>query len=248
MEKKECSLCQGTGWTLEEEGGHVTARRCRCMKDQHRITLKEKSNIPRRYMECSFENFYAQNSSQKDSLKISKKFVNDYPELRFGLLYQGPCGVGKTHLAVAVLNELIKKRGASCYFVDFRQLIRSIQSTYTADSVINEKDVLDPVFDSDVVVLDELGAKRTTSWVEETVFYIINQRYNQQKLTLFTSNYLDQGEEDEDLRESHFKKEDDALVDRIGIRLRSRIYEMCKIVTIDGPDYRKNIKQANYRF
>jgi DNA replication protein DnaC len=245
---KECPECQGTGWVLDEHKGRYVARRCRCFGEKRRETLLERSNIPRRYRDCTLENFYAQNASQKDALKISMKFVHDYPELKFGLLYQGPCGVGKTHLAVALLNELMTKRDASCYFVDFRELIRSIQSTYTADSALNEQDVLAPVFNSDVVVLDELGAKRTTSWVEETVFYIINQRYNAQKLTVFTSNYLDQGEEDEDLRDTHFKKEEDALVDRIGIRLRSRIYEMCKIVNVDGPDYRKTIKQANYRF
>jgi len=96
--------------------------------------------------------------------------------------------------------------------------------------------------------LDELGAKRTTAWVEETIFYIINNRYNNKKLTIFTSNYLDKEEEEEDRRESFFKKGDDSLVDRIGVRLRSRLYEMCKIVEIWGEDYRKIVKQASYRF
>jgi DNA replication protein DnaC len=102
-------------------------------------------------------------------------------------------------------------------------------------------------------VLDELGAKRSSAWVEETIFYIINHRYNHKKLTIFTSNYLDIGDE-EDTRQSYFKKSDftkkgdDTLVDRIGIRLRSRIYEMCKVVEIWGEDYRKMAKQAGYRF
>ncbi len=95
--------------------------------------------------------------------------------------------------------------------------------------------------------MDELGAKRTTAWVEETVFYIINHRYNHKKLTVFTSNYMDDGEDEEDTRDSFFKRKDDSLVDRIGIRLRSRLYEMCKIVTVEGDDYRKKIKQASYR-
>ena len=96
-------------------------------------------------------------------------------------------------------------------------------------------------------MLDELGAKRTSAWIEETVFYIINQRYNHKKLTIFTSNYLDT-EEEEDTRDSYFKKGEDTLVDRIGVRLRSRLYEMCKIVNIWGDDYRKIAKQASYRF
>ncbi len=109
-------------------------------------------------------------------------------------------------------------------------------------------DILSPIFHKDVLVLDELGAKRTTAWVEETVFYIINNRYNNKKLTIFTSNYPDTEEEEEDNREAYFKKGKETLVDRIGVRLRSRLYEMCKIVQMDGDDYRKKIKQASYRF
>jgi DNA replication protein DnaC len=104
-----------------------------------------------------------------------------------------------------------------------------------------------------VLVLDELGAKRSSSWVEETVFYIINHRYNQKKLTIFTSNFLDTADE-EDTRQPMFKKSemnkrgDDTLIDRIGYRLRSRVFEMCKVVEMGGDDYRRKIKQANYRF
>jgi len=165
-----------------------------------------------------------------------------------GLLFQGPCGIGKTHLAVAIINELIKKKNIPCYFCDFRNLIRNIQSTYTPDSSLTESEVLEPVFQKEVLVLDELGAKRTTAWVEDTVFYIINRRYNNKKVTVFTSNYIDSGEAEEDARDQRFKKSDDSLVDRIGVRLRSRIYEMCKIVEMWGKDYRKEIKQAGYRF
>jgi len=98
-----------------------------------------------------------------------------------------------------------------------------------------------------VLVLDELGAKRPTAWVEETVFYIINQRYNQKRPTIFTSNYFDIDEE-EDRREKMYKEKDDSLVSRIGYRLRSRLYEMSKVVNIQGDDYRKLVKQAGYRF
>jgi DNA replication protein DnaC len=177
-----------------------------------------------------------------------KKFVKNYPVQDVGLLFLGPCGVGKTHLAVATMNELIHKKRVPCYFCDFRELIRSIQSTYSSDSELTEVDVLSPIFHKDVLILDELGAKRTTAWVEETVFYIINNRYNNKKLTIFTSNYPDSDEEEEDNREAYFKKGKETLVDRIGVRLRSRLYEMCKIVQMDGDDYRKKIKQASYRF
>ena len=221
--------------------------RCSCYKEQKNQIYFDQAGIPRRYTNCSFENFETHNESHRHAKKIAQKFVKDYPALNAGLLFIGPCGVGKTHLSVAILNELVWKKTASSFFCDFRELIRNIQSSYSSDSRITESEVLYPIFQKDILVLDELGAKRTTAWVEETVFYIINHRYNHKKLTVFTSNYLDEEEDEEDTRESFFKRKDDSLVDRIGIRLRSRLYEMCKIVIMEGEDYRKKIKQASYR-
>jgi len=252
MVDKKCPICQDTGWVVEEAKGSSLAKRCKCFHDKQSKILLEKANIPKRYQNCSLENFEIHNDSHRDALKISKQFVKNYPVQDIGLLFIGPCGVGKTHLAVAIIRELIQKKNVTCSFYDFRELIRDIQNTFTPDSVITESDVLAPVFEHEILVLDELGAKRSSAWVEETVFYIINHRYNHKKLTIFTSNYLDSGEEEEDTRQTFFKKSDfykkgdDSLVDRIGVRLRSRIYEMCKVVDMWGEDYRKMAKQASY--
>jgi DNA replication protein DnaC len=242
-----CPKCQGTGWLLEGAGGPQVARRCSCYGQRWKQSLSDQANIPQRYQSCTLDNFEVHNDSHRDALKICRQFVKNYPAQDVGLLFIGPCGVGKTHLAVAVIQELIKAKEAACIFYDFRDLIREIQSTFTPDSTLSESDVLTPVFQSEVLVLDELGAKRTTAWVEETVFYIINHRYNHKKLTLFTTNYPDL-DEDEDKRDSFYKKGGDSLIDRIGVRLRSRIYEMCKVVEMSGDDYRKMAKQASYRF
>ncbi len=244
-----CGKCQGTGWLLDDAGGSEVAKRCSCYGQRWKQSLLDQANIPRRYQACTLDNFevHDNNETHSDALKISRQFVKNYPAQDVGLLFIGPCGVGKTHLAVAIIQELIRTKDASCIFYDFRDLIREIQSTFTPDSNLSESDVLSPVLQSDVLVLDELGAKRPTAWVEETVFYIINHRYNQKKLTLFTTNYLDT-EDEEDARDSYYKKEADSLVNRIGERLRSRIYEMCKVVKMTGEDYRKRFKQGTYRF
>ena len=255
MKQETCPKCEGTGWIIETDSkGKSVAKRCTCFIENTAKVLKKQANLPKRYEECTFENFEIHNPSHKNALKISKKFVKNYPVQEIGLLFQGPCGVGKTHLAVAIINELIKSKSAQCYFCDFRDLIRNIQKSYSSESSMSESDLVAPIFANNVLVLDELGAKRTSPWVEETIFYIINHRYNHKKLTLFTSNYLDRGEEEEDKRIPYFKKGnsfnkgEDSLVDRIGVRLRSRIYEMCKLVTMEGDDYRKKVKQAGYRF
>jgi DNA replication protein DnaC len=247
MKEQVCAVCQGTGWVLEDSGKGLRAKRCSCFVERHNLYLLEQANIPKRYANCTLRSFETHNDSHRDALKISKQFIKNYPAQDVGLLFIGPCGVGKTHLAVAIIQELILKKGVPSLFYDFRDLIREIQSTFSPDSVLSEMDVLNPVFQSEILVLDELGAKRTTAWVEETVFYIINHRYNQKKMTLFTSNYPDT-EEEEDTREAFYKKGGESLVDRIGVRLRSRIYEMCKIVEMWGDDYRKMAKQASYRF
>jgi DNA replication protein DnaC len=244
-----CPVCQGNRWVLEESGGAVRARRCTCQTERRGRVLIEQARIPHRYQNCSLANFDGRNDSLRNAKKISEKFVKNYPVQEVGLVFLGPCGVGKTHLAVAILRELVETKSVPCLFYDFREIIRDIQSTFSPDSALNESDILAPVFETEVLVLDELGAKRTTAWVEETVFYIINQRYNAKKLTIFTSNYPDTAEEeDDDRRDAFYKKGEETLIDRIGVRLHSRIYEMCKIVRIDAEDYRKIAKQASYRF
>jgi len=235
------------GWVLRTTEAGVQARRCSCFAGRQAQALWDRADIPNRYKNCTLANFEVHNDTHKDALQIARQFVKNYPVQEVGLLFLGPCGVGKTHLAVAVLQELIRTKKAACRFYDFRELIRDIQQTFTPESELSESDVLEPVFNSSVLVLDELGAKRTSAWVEETVFYIINSRYNNKKLTIFTSNYPDATDE-EDPRSPYFKKEGDSLVDRIGVRLRSRVYEMCKVVEMTGQDYRRLVKQAGHRF
>ncbi len=246
-ERAECPKCQGAGWVLEDAGKGPVAKRCTCFAARHKESLLEQAHLPRRYQNCTLDTFEVHNDSHKDALKISRQFVKNYPAQDVGLMFIGPCGVGKTHLAAAIVRELVLKKGVPCLFYDFRELIREIQSTFTPESNLSESDVLSPVFQTEVLVLDELGAKRPTAWVEETVFSIINSRYNARKVTIFTTNYPDTADE-EDTRESFYKKGGDNLVDRIGVRLRSRIYEMCKVVEVGGEDYRKVAKQAGYRF
>jgi DNA replication protein DnaC len=254
MAVENCSLCQGTGWVLEEKEGRNVARRCRCFVQRQNQVLFDQSNIPRRYRECTFENFKPLNASHRDAVKISQKLISNYPVQESGLIFQGPCGVGKTHMAVAIIHDLIWQKNVPCYFYDFRQLMRDLQNSYSTDSPMTENEVLAPVFEKKVLVLDELGAKRTTPWVEETIFYIINYRYNNKQLTIFTTNYLDRQEEEEEERgemwsgkKMYEQKREETLESRIGVRLHSRVHEMCKIVNVEGKDFRKTALQASFR-
>ena len=140
----------------------------------------------------------------------------------------GATGVGKTHLAVAIVRRLIEK-GIPGVFCEFGSLLKEIQDSYNPISKSSELKVLSPVYETDVLVLDELGATIPTDWVRDTMYQIINKRYNARKLTIFTTNYLD----------SKTSDKEQTLEDRISTRLRSRLYEMCNKVMIDGGDYRR---------
>jgi len=154
--------------------------------------------------------------------------VRDYPIVDRGILFMGSVGVGKTHLSAGVLRGLIEK-GISCRFYEYRSLLKEIQNSYNPNTNTTEMNILAPLFEYEVIVLDELGAARPSEWVQDTIGLIINARYNEKKLTILTTNYLDENQ----------SSADETLGDRIGVRLRSRLYQMCKTVLIEGEDYRR---------
>lgn len=225
-EESICPRCYGSG--LEVVAGKG-ARPCECRKQKSHSNLIEKARIPKRYAECHFHSYKASNPSQQLAFRYATKLAMEYPAVERGLLFTGSVGVGKTHLVVSILKSLTE-RGFSCLFYEFGALLKSIQDSYNNVSKTSELGILAPVFDAEILVLDEIGAAKPTDWVRDTMAHIINSRYNDRKMTIFTTNYLDE-------RNS---EREETLEDRIGVRLRSRLHEMCKSVSITGKDYRKN--------
>ena len=204
------------------------ARICSCRKLRSQHHSFESVRLPRRYDGFHFGNYKPQSESQKIALKSSIAFAMEYPAVDRGLLLMGGVGVGKTHLAVSILKGLTE-RGFSCLFYEFGTLLKEIQDSYNVNTQSSELGVLAPVLNAEVLVLDELGASKPTDWVRDTMAHVINTRYNDKRPTIFTTNYADERR----------NEREDSLEDRIGIRLRSRLYEMCKTVLMDGKDYRK---------
>ena len=221
-----CEDCFGTGTKLDPVKGALP---CPCRKRHRYEKLIAAARIPRRYEKCSFANFnHKLGTPQDHALNIAIKFVTNYPAVDRGLLFMGPAGVGKTHLAVSIIRHLSEK-GLGGRFYEFGSLLKEIQDSYNPISKSSELKVLAPVFQADVLVLDELGATVPTDWVRDTMYQIINKRYNDRKVTIFTTNYLDERRSDKE----------QILEDRITTRLRSRLFEMCTNVVIDGEDYRR---------
>ena len=161
------------------------------------------------------------------------------------LIVTGDNGVGKTHLAVAVLRELVESKGARGQFWDFHELIREIKNSYDEETHTTELQVLEPVVETDVLLLDDLGAWKMTDWMNDTLFYILNRRYLARRPTLITTNYPDRDVSARDLEKADATVRREYLVDRIGYRLRSRLLEACTVVRLDGPDRRQVALQAS---
>jgi len=257
MAKKDCPYCEGTGWRPVESDGVRRVARCECEKLVRSESLLKQAQIPRRYEHCAFENFDIRKDPQTGHTNrslvaaklYSQKLVEEYPT-DFGLLFVGPTGVGKTHLGVAVLRELMVRKGVPCLYYDFLKLLKDIRDSYNPISHTSEMRVLGPVLDVEVLLLDDLTASDPTDWVRETLAHIINSRYNEKKVTLITTTLPAERPRRREVRAPSGDSipEIDRSLTQLGSTLSSRLYEMCKLVEMNSDDYRKAIKQAGYRF
>lgn len=239
-----CNICGGAGMVLGENAqGNRVARICACQqaaRSEHRIAA---ARIPRRYQHCTLDSYETDFRSADDSMRkahiMARRFAEGYPVETDGkgLLITGSIGVGKTHLAVGLLLALIEEKGAKALFYDYRELLKQIQHSYNAQVNSTELDILKPVFEAEVLVLDELGAQKPTDWVWDTVALILNTRYNDKRTTIITTNYPDL---------APAAKKEETLGDRIGERMRSRLAEMCVRVEMTGSDFRQTNGRARF--
>ena len=224
-----CTICNNTGWCSSELNGVEQVERCECWRRQMALDLLKDANIPARYRKCDFSTFVTYPNEQLlRAVKKAEDFSTSFPVVQKGLLLIGPPGIGKTHLAVSVLRDVIVEKNIRGLYFDTRSLLSTIRSTYNPVTRASEADILERVMKAELLVLDDLGAERPTDWVEETMNLIVNTRYNDRKPTIFTSNYEDVPDTD-DL---------DSLLVRVGFRMHSRLREMCDFLEYAGPDYR----------
>jgi DNA replication protein DnaC len=262
-----CPLCDGRGWLVSADGGAGTARPCSCREAARGARLVDAAGIPERYRHCRLTNFKitsgkgtAHREQLDEALKVSRWYVDSFVDSdtsRFretGLLFSGTPGTGKTHLAVAVLQDLIEQYSVRGRFADFGSLLHQIQATFDPSSAESKHAVLDPLIEAELLVLDELGAQEPTPWVRDVLYLIINQRYGRRLPTLFTTNYrlqpkavpatgprsLDRGADPEPPADTASQR---SLASRISPMLVSRLYEMARPVMLDAvDDFRHQVK------
>jgi len=248
----------------------VWAVPCDCTEGDRTERALSRARVPERYRHCDFENFETDNEienapreqlaswnrSLAQAKLIVQRFAQEFSPVRetqteHGLLLIGPCGVGKTHLAVSALKEIVL-RGHSGLFYDYRELLKQIQDSYNAESQATEMGVLEPVLKAEVFVLDDVGSSKPSMWALETVGHVLNTRYNEKRVTILTTNFLDSDSAANSpsavssrVAGMRTPTVEDSLTDRVGKRIRSRLYEMCRTIEISAPDYRKEIRQAS---
>ena len=251
-----CSLCDGSGLRIVEEDGRRVARPCECRVARRAARMLERARIPKRYEHCTLDNYESGFRGADKSLKAARlmmqRFVEGYPVETEGkgLLLTGDIGVGKTHVAVGLLKELITRRGVSGLFYDYRELLKEVQNSYNKEVSATELGILRPVLEAEVLVLDELGAAKPTDWVWDTVAQILNSRYNERRTTIITTNYANEaslmsvGASQDSLAKRAMR--DETLGDRIGERMLSRLQEMCVVVEMRGKDFRQSVARASF--
>jgi DNA replication protein DnaC len=253
-----CPLCAGSGWKAVPGAAERGVTRCDCQLRERGGALIAAARIPRRYEHCELSNFdfEGQRSYLANARLAAYRFVEEYPMEKTGLLLVGTVGTGKTHLAVGIAKALIREKGIGCIFYDYADLLKQIQDSYNPSVQATELGLLRPVFETEVLVLDDLGSVRPTEWRWDTVRLILNTRYNDSRTTIITTNFKDEpaAKIDPDMSPSRTPEADavaraargDTLGDRIGEPMRSRLHEMCRIVKMEGLDYRKEFKRTSF--
>jgi DNA replication protein DnaC len=232
-----CTLCGGIGFRYETRGDREAARRCEC-QIRRRFDIANSDDrvaacqIPPSCRSHSFGTFTLKTpvlqKAFESALAYCQNFESQASDTGAGLLFWGPRGTGKTHLAVATLLEIVSNHRVTGRMWNFSDLIKEIGRSYDSASFTADMHPLRSALKADVLLLDDLASKKIPDWGFNALFEIIDARYRECRPTLITTIY-----EDVDPRAAlaaDGRRRDEYLTERVTARIRSRLLEMCTFV------------------
>ncbi|MEA2375379.1 MAG: replication protein DnaC [Thermoleophilaceae bacterium] len=218
-------VCDGSGWILDEETDDARPCECREIRINRASSRRIGSGIPRRFRGVSFDRKPICDLNPMVIRQV-RDYVRDIDanlDSGRGFWFFGDIGAGKTSLAMLITQAAIEAgRSAAIYSVP--RLLDDIRSTYEDGSGRSYIDLFRRLAAVDLLHLDDLGAEKRTEWVLEQLYTIVNERWQEQRAMIVTTNQVDK----------------DKLEEEIGARTVSRLSEMCVQIPIMGPDLRSS--------
>ena len=155
-----CPRCGGAGLLRVQAGDLWVSRPCGCQEALQRAARVKRARIPTGFEHATLDRFVQANTAQ--ALLAAKQFVREFipGQPANGLIFVGSVGTGKTHLAAGVLHELAEDKGVDARFVDVRELLDKLRSSYDENAQETPAQILKPLLTAELVAIDELGAAR----------------------------------------------------------------------------------------
>ena len=247
-----------------ERNGHIYCKSCGNRVDGELVDLGFTKFIPRIKCECEIKrdkeneererlmkisslkrdcfsshiqhqyNFEKYLNEKGQAYKVAYNYAKSFEQMKednVGLLFYGDVGSGKTYLACSIANELIERKQVKVKIMNLSQVINQIQkSAFKLDS----NEIINKLSNISLLILDDLGIERDTSYAREQVYNIINSRYLKGRPTIFTTNLS-------------LEIIQNPNIDLEYQRIYSRILEMTIPVKVTGEDFRRKIQQEKLR-
>lgn len=223
-------LCGGEDPYYYFQDGRI--KECFCRETRMKIAriyqLYRHSGINRKYLWKRLSDFKSVNKQAEEAKSAAYEIVRNFPDVRKGLYLWGNPGTGKTLLGSIILTEIIMRHAIPGRFISIsRDLFKTLQESFREESdTYGESSRIEKELATiDVLVVDDFGIQKDTEWKQETLYDLVDARYEAEKFTIFTSN----------------NNPHRTLKDLSQGRILSRIKEMCRIIEISGEDYRDRL-------
>lgn len=182
------------------------------------------SSLPARFSDRTFDNF-ERNNNNEHAFRTAYEYADHFGVYQGeGLLFSGQVGTGKTHLAAAIAIHLLNGQ-IPVIFGTVTTLLGRLKQTYSKESAETEREILDALTTANLLILDDIGKEKPTTWVQQMLYEVVNTRYENRKSLVVTTNC--------DMKDLETRMPD------VGPAIVSRLLEMCQGVKLNGPDRRK---------